>query len=643
MLADLARRDGQSVVAFDLFGDRDLHRSGARRRGAAGREPGRAGGRGGGGRGPAASSAGPASRPPRARRPAGGATPAAGQPAADATRRARPAPGSRRRCATPASRSRAPSPRAPADRWRPLAAQAAARGRGHARAGVARRRPARRHGRAGAHQWGRVLGGGHRRRGGRGRARDHRAARGQRAFGGARLPLVREVVPPRLPAGERDALLGQARAICSHLAGAFALRGLFGVDLVWDGERAWTIEVNPRPTASLEAIEAAHGSASSPPTCGMRRRASAGRAAPGGSREGRALRDRGRGRRRQRPVLERGVRDVPPCGERIAAGRPFCTVVATGTTPDEGARMRSRSRPLAARGARGAPGGGGRWLTRRAPGCGCACDDIEATIADGPAERGADVRAGRRVVRRAGGRARRQHRGPPGEPRRGGRRRGRHPAPGAGAARVRPGRGQLRGAAPGGGAGRGGRRDRRPGRRPRAGLAFQAIGSSTATFGEIRDRPQLVVAWRADPAVPTRACSGACAWTAPSAARGPSSSSTASAPRPPRRPTPSSSSTPRDFEALWALRALVAGAPLDRDRAGDLPLDALDELAERLRAPTTSPSCTARSTSSARSRCSRWCATSAAIGMRSRWRCAATATRAAPRTSSPGRPAFRAR
>ncbi|HEX6619211.1 MAG TPA: hypothetical protein VF024_06115, partial [Solirubrobacteraceae bacterium] len=38
-----------------------------------------------------------------------------------------------------------------------------------------------------------------------------------------------------------------------------------------------------------------------------------------------------------------------------------------------------------------------------------------------------------------------------------------------------------------------------------------------------------------------------------------------------------------DFEALWALRALVAGAPLDRDRTGDVPLDALGDLAEGLR------------------------------------------------------------
>ena len=37
-----------------------------------------------------------------------------------------------------------------------------------------------------------------------------------------------------------------------------------------------------------------------------------------------------------------------------------------------------------------------------------------------------------------------------------------------------------------------------------------------------------------------------------------------------------------DFDALWALRALVRAAPLDRDRAGELPLAGLDDLAERL-------------------------------------------------------------
>jgi predicted ATP-grasp superfamily ATP-dependent carboligase len=33
--------------------------------------------------------------------------------------------------------------------------------------------------------------------------------------------------------------------------------------------------------------------------------------------------------------LERGVRDVPHPGERIAAGRPICTVVATAATPED--------------------------------------------------------------------------------------------------------------------------------------------------------------------------------------------------------------------------------------------------------------------------------------------------------------------
>jgi hypothetical protein len=33
--------------------------------------------------------------------------------------------------------------------------------------------------------------------------------------------------------------------------------------------------------------------------------------------------------------LESGVRDVPHPGERVAAGRPICTVVTTGATPQD--------------------------------------------------------------------------------------------------------------------------------------------------------------------------------------------------------------------------------------------------------------------------------------------------------------------
>ena len=75
---------------------------------------------------------------------------------------------------------------------------------------------------------------------------------GQRAFGVRGYRWCGNLVPPRVPVP-----LDQPQAICSRLAAAFGLRGLFGVDFIWDGERAWAVEVNPRPTASLEVIEAA--------------------------------------------------------------------------------------------------------------------------------------------------------------------------------------------------------------------------------------------------------------------------------------------------------------------------------------------------------------------------------------------------
>jgi predicted ATP-grasp superfamily ATP-dependent carboligase len=159
---------------------------------------------------------------------------------------------------------------------------------------------------------------------------------GQHAFGVRGYRWCGNLVPPRLPAGERDELLAQARAICSCLAAAFALRGLFGVDLVWDGERAWTIEVNPRATASLEAIEEAHGvgvfaahlraCAGELPRVELERGGAAGKAvlfATDNVVVGDSVR-----------WLERGVRDVPHPGERIPAGRPICTVVADAATPE---------------------------------------------------------------------------------------------------------------------------------------------------------------------------------------------------------------------------------------------------------------------------------------------------------------------
>jgi uncharacterized protein len=162
---------------------------------------------------------------------------------------------------------------------------------------------------------------------------------GQRAFGVRGYRWCGNVVPPRLPAAEREALLRRARAICSCLAGAFGLRGSFGVDFIWDGERAWTHEVNPRPAASLEAIEAAYGlsvfdahlraCAGELPAIAAERPGAAGKAVLFAT-EDVTIGDSER-------WLQRGVRDVPHPGERISAGHPICTVVTTGATPHEAA------------------------------------------------------------------------------------------------------------------------------------------------------------------------------------------------------------------------------------------------------------------------------------------------------------------
>jgi formylmethanofuran dehydrogenase subunit B len=115
-----------------------------------------------------------------------------------------------------------------------------------------------------------------------------------------------------------------------------------------------------------------------------------------------------------------------------------------------------------------------------------------------------------------------------------------------------------------------------PGGGSGASLAYQAIGSSTATLGEIRDRSTLVIAWRADPAVTNprllerlgldRAARGSRTLVVVDERR------TATAEE---ADAFVALDAAQEFEALWALRALVGRAPLDRDRAGDLQLDAL--------------------------------------------------------------------
>jgi uncharacterized protein len=161
---------------------------------------------------------------------------------------------------------------------------------------------------------------------------------GPRVFGARGYAWCGNLVPPRLGEAQRRALAGAARTICAHLAHAFELRGLFGVDLVWDGERAWVIEVNPRPTGSLECVEAAHEAgvfAAHLEGCAWRLPARAPAPTPRRA-AGKAIvfatEDVRVGDTRGWPA--RGIRDVPHPNERIAAGHPICTLVSERESPE---------------------------------------------------------------------------------------------------------------------------------------------------------------------------------------------------------------------------------------------------------------------------------------------------------------------
>ena len=161
---------------------------------------------------------------------------------------------------------------------------------------------------------------------------------GHRGLGARGYAWCGNVVPPRLEEVERRALAAAAQATCAHLASAFELRGLFGVDLVWDGERAWVVEVNPRPTGSLECIEAAYevgvyaahldGCAGRLPSIAPAPtpRRAAGKAILFATQDVRLGDTRG--------WPARGIRDVPHQSERITAASPICTLVSVQESPD---------------------------------------------------------------------------------------------------------------------------------------------------------------------------------------------------------------------------------------------------------------------------------------------------------------------
>ncbi len=131
------------------------------------------------------------------------------------------------------------------------------------------------------------------------------------------------------------------------LAGAFRLRGLFGVDLVWHDDRAWPVEINPRYPASAEVLEWTTGrslidehrrlfepGATAPPPPGPAGRPAAfGKVVVYAPVPGRAPALEG-----WRPFAENGrwprFADIPRPGTPLRAGDPVLTLLQAGPSPE---------------------------------------------------------------------------------------------------------------------------------------------------------------------------------------------------------------------------------------------------------------------------------------------------------------------
>ena len=159
----------------------------------------------------------------------------------------------------------------------------------------------------------------------------------------------------------------QLRRLGDVLGGEFGLTGLVGVDLVIDPQRqVHLIEVNPRPTASLELVERATGlSLAAAHLAAFDFAPPPGEPRPWRGTWAKAVLFAGRPLVCDKAVVatllaERpgraepddwpAVADIPMNGQTIPAGGPVCTVFATGETPPVALqRLRRRLVTLAAR------------------------------------------------------------------------------------------------------------------------------------------------------------------------------------------------------------------------------------------------------------------------------------------------------
>jgi predicted ATP-grasp superfamily ATP-dependent carboligase len=162
---------------------------------------------------------------------------------------------------------------------------------------------------------------------------------GERAFGGAGYRYCGNILPNDSDVTFTRTLVDAVAAIARAIAEAFGLIGVNGIDFVVRDGVPYPVEVNPRWTASMELVEAAHGISvfdAHARACnsGELPAFDAARARHDSVAFGKAIIYA-----QQMVTLgdtrswlgDATIHDVPHPGERIDAGRPVCTVFASGT------------------------------------------------------------------------------------------------------------------------------------------------------------------------------------------------------------------------------------------------------------------------------------------------------------------------
>ncbi|MEP7085749.1 MAG: ATP-grasp domain-containing protein [Gemmatimonadota bacterium] len=153
---------------------------------------------------------------------------------------------------------------------------------------------------------------------------------GDESFGATGFMYCGSIVEPHQPE-----LLAKAIELASRVTREFELRGVCGIDFIAHAGVPYAIEVNPRPTASMELVERATGysiwlahvaGCTGAPLPAARTAALAHGKAVLYARQPVVLGDT------TRWLADDDVRDIPAPGERIARGSPICTIFASGRT-----------------------------------------------------------------------------------------------------------------------------------------------------------------------------------------------------------------------------------------------------------------------------------------------------------------------